>query len=135
MAQTYLNLVDLVKSCPTSIYLQTSASILPRTSLLSFGGHAINFFIRLLTRYAKLPKLLGRLLRELLTLSKSYLGQFVREKHGLEMNIQPRKAFGKVQFFRGEGVTKKVSEWVTCSLTEGELGQTAGERATVQRKR
>ena len=31
--QKYVNLVDLVKSFPTSIYLQKSASIQPRTSL------------------------------------------------------------------------------------------------------
>ena len=35
--QKYANLVDLVKSFPTSIYLQKSASIQPRTSLVKFA--------------------------------------------------------------------------------------------------
>ena len=35
--QKYVNLVDLVKSFPTSIYLQKSASIQPRTSLSKFA--------------------------------------------------------------------------------------------------
>ena len=34
--QKHVNLVDLVKSFPTNIYLQKSASIQPRTSLLKF---------------------------------------------------------------------------------------------------
>ena len=42
--------VDLVKSFPTSIYLQKSASIQPRTSLSKFGGKFNSLFIRLLTR-------------------------------------------------------------------------------------
>ena len=46
--QKYVNLVDLVKSFPTSIYLQKSASIQPRTSLSKFGGTFNSFFIRLL---------------------------------------------------------------------------------------
>ena len=46
--QKYVNLVDLVKSFPTSIYLQKSASIQPRTSLSKFGGKFNAFFIRLL---------------------------------------------------------------------------------------
>ena len=46
--QKYVNLVDLVKSFPTSIYLQKSASIQPRTSLSKFGGKFNSFFIRLL---------------------------------------------------------------------------------------
>ena len=36
--QKYVNLLDLVKSFPTSIYLQQSAPIQPRTSLSKFGG-------------------------------------------------------------------------------------------------
>ena len=48
--QKYVNLVDLVKSFPTSTYLQTSASIQPRTSLTKFGGKFNSLFIRLLTR-------------------------------------------------------------------------------------
>ena len=43
-----VNLVDLVKSFPTSIYLQKSASIQPRTSLSKFGGKFNSLFIRLL---------------------------------------------------------------------------------------
>ena len=46
--QKYVNLVDLVKSFPTSIYLQKSASIQPRTSLSKFGGKFNSLFIRLL---------------------------------------------------------------------------------------
>ena len=46
--QKYVNLVDLVKSFPTNIYLQKSASIQPRTSLSKFGGKFNSFFIRLL---------------------------------------------------------------------------------------
>ena len=46
--QKYVNLVDLVKSFPTSIYLQKSASIQPRTSLSKFGGKFNSSFIRLL---------------------------------------------------------------------------------------
>ena len=49
--QNYVNLVDRVKSFPTSIYLQKSASIEPRTSLSKFGGKFNSLFIRLLTRY------------------------------------------------------------------------------------
>ena len=37
------NRVDLVKSFPTSICLQTWASIQPRTSLSKFGGDSIHF--------------------------------------------------------------------------------------------
>ena len=47
--QRYVNLVDLVKSFPTSIFLQKSASIQPRTSLSKFGGKFNSLFIRLLT--------------------------------------------------------------------------------------
>ena len=46
--QKYVNLVDLVKSFPTSIYLQKSASIQPRTSLSKFGGKFNSLFIRLI---------------------------------------------------------------------------------------
>ena len=46
--QKYVNLVDLVKSFPTNIYLQKSASIQPRTSLSKFGGKFNSLFIRLL---------------------------------------------------------------------------------------
>ena len=46
--QKYVNLVDLVKSFPTSIYLQKSASIQSRTSLSKFGGKSNSIFIRLL---------------------------------------------------------------------------------------
>ena len=46
--QKYVNLVDLVKSFPASIYLQKSASIQPRTSLSKFGGKFNSSFIRLL---------------------------------------------------------------------------------------
>ena len=35
--QKHANLVDLVKSFPTSIYLQNLASIQPRTSLVKFA--------------------------------------------------------------------------------------------------
>ena len=41
--------VDLGESFPTSIYLQTSASIQPRTSLSKFGGKFNSLFIRLLS--------------------------------------------------------------------------------------
>ena len=41
--QEYIHLVDLVKSFPTSIYLQNSASIQSRTSLSKFGGDPIHF--------------------------------------------------------------------------------------------
>ena len=47
--QKYVNLVDLVKSFPTSIYLQKSASIQLRTSLSKFGGKFNSLFIRLLS--------------------------------------------------------------------------------------
>ena len=46
--QKYVNLADLVKSFPTNIYLQKSASIQPRTSLSKFGGKFNSLFIRLL---------------------------------------------------------------------------------------
>ena len=48
--QKYANLVDLVKSFPTSIYLQKSASIQPRTSLSKFEVIYSLLFIRLLTQ-------------------------------------------------------------------------------------
>ena len=41
--------VDLGESFPTSIYLQKSASIQPRTSPSKFGGNFNSSFIRLLT--------------------------------------------------------------------------------------
>ena len=47
------NLLDFVNRFHTSIYLQTSASIQPRTGLSKFGGDLIHFFIRLLTRDCK----------------------------------------------------------------------------------
>ena len=50
--QKNVNLVDLVKSFPTSIYLQKSASIQPRTSLSKFGRKFNSLFIRLLRRAA-----------------------------------------------------------------------------------
>ena len=56
--QKYVNLVDLVKSFPTSIYLQKSASIQPRTSLSKFGGKFNSSFIRLLRRH-RLEEALG----------------------------------------------------------------------------
>ena len=43
-----VNLVDLVKSFHTSIYLQTSASRQPRTSLSKYGADSIHFFNPLL---------------------------------------------------------------------------------------
>ena len=46
-----VNLVDLVKSFPTAIYLQNLASIQPRTSLSKFGGKFKSLFIRLLNGY------------------------------------------------------------------------------------
>ena len=49
--QKYANLVDRVKSFPTSIYLQKSASIQPRTSLSKFGGNFNPLFIRLLNSH------------------------------------------------------------------------------------
>ena len=58
--QKYVNLVDLVKSFPTSIYLQNSASIQPRTSLSKFGGNFNSFFIRLLRRGEPGPDNAGR---------------------------------------------------------------------------
>ena len=48
--QKHVNLVDLVKSFPTNIYLQKSASIQPRTSLSKFGGKFNSLFIRVLSR-------------------------------------------------------------------------------------
>ena len=53
--QRYVNLVDPVKSFPTSIYLQQSASIQPRTSLSKFGRKLNSLFIRLLTSAASPP--------------------------------------------------------------------------------
>ena len=41
--QKYVNLVDLVKSFPTRIYLQKSASIQPRTSLSKLGENSIQY--------------------------------------------------------------------------------------------
>ena len=49
--QKYVNLVDLLKSFPASIYLQKSALIQPRTSLSKFGGKFNSWFIRLLNLY------------------------------------------------------------------------------------
>ena len=46
--QKHVNLVDLVKSFPTSIYLQKSASIQPRTNLSKSGEKFNSLFIRLL---------------------------------------------------------------------------------------
>ena len=51
--QKHVNLIDLVKSFPTSIYLQKSASIQPRTSRSKFGGDSFHLFIRLLDEPAE----------------------------------------------------------------------------------
>ena len=48
-----VNIIDLVKSFPTSIYLQKSASIQPRTSPSKFGGKFNSLFTSLLTRAAR----------------------------------------------------------------------------------
>ena len=53
--QKRVNLVDLVKSSQTSIYLQKSASIQPRTSLSKFGGDSITFFNSLLRQQRAAP--------------------------------------------------------------------------------
>ena len=45
--QKYVNLVDLIKSFLTSIYLQESASTQPRSVHSKFEGDSIHFFIRL----------------------------------------------------------------------------------------
>ena len=47
--QRNANLVDLGESFPTSIWLQKSASIQPRTSLSKFGGWFNSIFNRLLS--------------------------------------------------------------------------------------
>ena len=47
--QKYVDLVDLVKTFPTNIYLQRSASIQPRMSLSKFWGDFSFLFIRLLS--------------------------------------------------------------------------------------
>ena len=44
-----VNIIDLVKSFPTSIYLQKSASIQPRTSPSKFGGKFNSLFCCLLS--------------------------------------------------------------------------------------
>ena len=49
--------VDLGESFPTSIYLQTSASIQPRTSPSKFGGKYSILFNRVLRRGGGLPPL------------------------------------------------------------------------------
>ena len=41
--QKLVNIVNLVKSFPTNIYFQKSASIEPRTSLSKIGGDSIYF--------------------------------------------------------------------------------------------
>ena len=63
--QKYANLVDRVKSFPTSIYLQKSASIQPRTSLSKFGGKFNSLFIRLLSRYARWRRQFAKLVQDL----------------------------------------------------------------------
>ena len=52
--QKYVSLVDLVKSFLTSMYLQKSASIQPRTSLSKFENYPIHFFNSLLSQGSKL---------------------------------------------------------------------------------
>ena len=47
-----MNCVDLGESFPTSIYLQKSASIQPRTSPSKFGGNYSTLFNRVLSRAA-----------------------------------------------------------------------------------
>ena len=65
--QEYVNLVDRVKNFPTSIYLQKSASIQPRTGLSKFGGKFNSLFIRLLTDGCKtlIDQLIGSQMRPL----------------------------------------------------------------------
>ena len=46
--QKFVKLVDLVKSFHTSIQLQKSASLQPRTGLSEFGGDLLHSIIRLL---------------------------------------------------------------------------------------
>ena len=48
--QKYVYIENVVKSFPTSIYLQISASKQPRTSRSKFGGGSIHLFIRLLNK-------------------------------------------------------------------------------------
>ena len=51
-----MHCVDLGESFPTSIYLQKSASIQPRTSPWKFGGKFNSIFIRLLPTQASPPR-------------------------------------------------------------------------------
>ena len=55
--QTYVNLVNPVKSCLTSIWLQKSAWIQPRTNLSEFEGDSIYFFKLLLDQARSGPGL------------------------------------------------------------------------------
>jgi hypothetical protein len=57
--QKHVNLVDLVKSFPTNIYLQTSASIQPRTSLLIFTILAASRDLIFTERSSPASQLLG----------------------------------------------------------------------------
>ena len=58
--QRNANLVDLGESFPTSIWLQKSASIQPRTSLSKFGGWFNSIFNRVLTYVSTSSHFLSR---------------------------------------------------------------------------
>ena len=61
--QKYVNLVDLVKSFVTSIYLQKSASIQPRTSLSKFPSTCKRIYMYYMILYVRKTNLhvIGRL--------------------------------------------------------------------------
>ena len=64
--------VDLGESFPTSIYLQKSASIQPRTSSSKFGGKFNSIFIRLLTHKSSGHSLVERPVQTSLRLGKRF---------------------------------------------------------------
>ena len=84
-----VNLVDLVKSFPTSFYLQKSASIQPRTSLSKFGGKFNSLFIRVLTDHTQSVHLVEGLQA---ILDTGYLSESIQlPAHQIRLN-QPQLA-------------------------------------------
>ena len=84
--QKYVNPVDLVKSFPTSIYLQKSASIQPRTSSSKFGGKYSILFNRVLNRLRKADASVE--LHRLLDSTATGIDGLLQEESGIDGLLQ-----------------------------------------------
>ena len=90
--QKSVNLVDLVKSFHTSMYLQTSASVQQSTGLLKFGGDFIHLSIRPLSSAAAAAARVVR--REAVHDERrpGHVGEEVRARRGVRADAGLRDA-------------------------------------------